>query len=152
MRTKQKCHLYIETKILSPSGIVEKIQLESAADWIVEENVLTVQYQEGDNEQAIFSHLQIHLGNHEVQLIRSGAVRFHHTFREGEVMESPYESPFGYLVYSSYTKQVQLEMNNGKPDIFILKYDSSFNDERVGEFTITHRFVDLVLPTQPVEH
>lgn len=152
MGSKQKCHLFIETKIISPSGKVEKMKVESKADWMIQGDYLSIHYQEGTDEQLVTSQLRVSIQQNEMQLIRKGAVSFQHIFRENEEAESPYESPFGYIMYSTYTKKVQLELRNGKPDQLILQYDSAFNGERIGEFTVTHQFVEQVLPAQEMIH
>lgn len=146
MNNKQKVHLIIETEIVSTSGHIEKTQMEADATWHIQDEEMIVSYQEGSDVEAIYSELCIPNHQKNVKLTRSGAVKLNHLFTVGKRTDSLYEIPQGYLDFGTKTKGIELQMKGNRPETLVLQYQFFLCQEEVGQFTVTHKFLDRILP------
>lgn len=146
MSSRQNCHLVIETEIISPSGHIEKTQLEAEAIWYIQGEDLVVSYQEGSGVEEVFCELLIPNNQKSIRIRCSGARRLDHLFTVGERTDSLYEISHGYMDFASITKAVEIQHKNNCPETIVLQYQLFICQEEVGQFTITHKIFDKILP------
>jgi uncharacterized beta-barrel protein YwiB (DUF1934 family) len=79
------------------------------------------------------------IGEQQVKVIRSGAVKMNHLYQLGKRTEGVYHSPLGPLKMETKTTQLEFSPQGAGKTQFILSYELVLNEEPVGHFTLKIR-------------
>ncbi|MBO5461230.1 MAG: DUF1934 domain-containing protein [Ruminococcus sp.] len=74
-------------------------------------------------------------GDHQVEMLKTGATNTHMVFEKYRQTQTQYETPFGQMLVSIYTTQMDIQCEEDKMNLFI-KYKMDIEHEPYADCTI----------------
>lgn len=102
------------------------------------ENLIYLRYEE-DLEGIGMVQNTLKIGDRQVKVIRSGAIKMNHLYQLGKRTQGVYHSPIGPLNMETMTTQLEFNPLEAGKAQFILSYELILNQEPVGHFTLKIR-------------
>jgi uncharacterized beta-barrel protein YwiB (DUF1934 family) len=117
----------------------ETVALETEGFYYIKENAVYLQFEEQQELGKVNTVMKI--TDHEVVVMRSGAVRMRHVFRKTEETTGHYHTPFGQWTIKTKTDNIEFRYNeNRKKGHLFLSYQLEMQNEQAGRHAMTIMF------------